>query len=69
VGNFAGAGVAAGEGVVTGIAAPFDSTTHVIRRWHTVTTPDGRSIQVSEDILVDSQGNPVTPRSPSAQPK
>jgi hypothetical protein len=58
-GNAAGAGVGFTEGVVAGAAAPFDTTTHIVRRWHTETTSDGRIIQVPEDILVDSVGRPV----------
>ena len=65
VGETAGFVVGAGEGVVTGVAAPFDTTTHVVRRWHTETTADGRTIQVPEDILVDSKGRPVTPVPPA----
>ena len=59
VGETAGFVVGAGEGVVNGVAAPFDTTTHVVRRWHTETTADGRTVQVPEDILVDSKGRPV----------
>ena len=59
VGETAGFAVGAGEGLVDGVAAPFDTTTHIVRRWHTETTADGRTIQVPEDILVDSQGRPV----------
>ncbi|MEI8063007.1 MAG: hypothetical protein WCH84_02980, partial [Verrucomicrobiota bacterium] len=52
---------------VGGIAAPFDTTTHIVRRWHTEITPDGRTIQVPEDILVDANGRPVNPQ-PVNQP-
>lgn len=58
-GNVVGGGVAFGEGVVRGGAAPFDTTTHIVRKWHTETTSDGRTIQVPEDILVDANGQPV----------
>ena len=60
-GNLVGAGVGFGEGVVRGAVAPFDNThtTRVVRRWHTETTSDGRTIQVPEDILVDAYGRPV----------
>jgi hypothetical protein len=57
--NVAGAVVGAGEGVVTGAKAPFDNTTRVVRRWRTVTTSDGRTIQVPEEIIVDKDGRPV----------
>lgn len=60
VGETAGTVVGMGEGIVGGAAAPFDTTTHLVRIWHTETTADGRTIQVPEDILVDSLGRPVT---------
>ncbi len=66
-GNAAGLVVGTGEGLVSGIAAPFDTTTHLVRRWHTEITPDGRTIQVPEDILVDANGRPV-PYPPPATP-
>ena len=68
VGESAGFVVGAGEGIVGGIAAPFDTTTHVVRRWRTETTADGRTIQVPEDILVDSKGRPVNMAPPHAPP-
>jgi len=69
VGESAGLVVGAGEGLVEGVAAPFDTTTHLVRKWHTVATADGRTIQVYEDILVDSQGRPVAmPSRQSAPP-
>lgn len=55
-GNVVGAVVGVGEGLVGGAAAPFNSTTRVVRIWRTETTADGRTIQVPEDILVDAQG-------------
>ena len=58
-GNAAGAVVGVGEGVVAGVSAPFDNTTRSVRRWRTETTPDGRTIQVPEDIIVDQYGRPV----------
>ncbi|HUJ10568.1 MAG TPA: flagellar motor protein MotB [Verrucomicrobiae bacterium] len=70
-GNAAGAVVGAGEGVVGGVVAPFDTTTRVVRRWHTEITPDGRTIQVPEDVLVDAYGRPVNRQypPPQAQPQ
>lgn len=59
IGNVAASGVASVEGLGAGIAAPFDTTTYVVRRWHTEKTSDGRTIQVPVDILVDSQGRPI----------
>jgi hypothetical protein len=67
-GNAAGLVVGTTEGVVQGMAAPFDNTTHVVRRWRTETTTDGRTIQVPEDILVDSKGRPVGPVSAPPPP-
>jgi len=58
-GNVVGAAVGTTEGLVKGVAAPFNTTTRVLRRWRTEVTADGRTIQVPEDILVDSQGRPV----------
>ena len=58
-GNVAGAAVGLGEGVAQGTAAPFNNTTRVVRRWHTETTADGRTIQIPEDIVVDQYGRPV----------
>ena len=58
-GNAAGFAVGVGEGLVEGAAAPFDSTTRVVRHWRTETTADGRTIQVPVDILVDANGRPV----------
>lgn len=63
-GNLAGAAVGAGEGLVKGAAAPFDPTTRVVRRWKNETTPDGRTIRVPEDILVDANGRPVNMPAP-----
>lgn len=60
-GNAVGAVVGVGEGVAVGMAAPFNTTTRTVRRWHTETTSDGRTIQVYEDIEVDAQGRPVKP--------
>jgi hypothetical protein len=58
-GNVAGAVVGVGEGVAAGVSKPFDNTTRVVRRWRTETTPDGRTIQVSEQVLVDENGRMI----------
>jgi hypothetical protein len=58
-GNGVGLGVGLSEGLVRGAAAPFDNTRRVVRHWRTVTTKDGRTIQVPEDTLVDVQGRPI----------
>jgi len=68
VGNAAGAVVGAGEGFVGGVAAPFNTRTHMVRRWRTEVTADGRTIQVPEDILVDADGRPVNQPRPSQPP-
>lgn len=60
-GNVGGGVVAFGEGVAVGAAAPFNSSTRVVRRWRTETTADGRTIQVPEDIVVDQYGRPLNP--------
>ena len=65
-GNVAGAVVGFGEGAALGAAAPFNSSTTVVRRWRTETTADGRTIQVPEDIVVDQYGRPLHP--PKAAP-
>ena len=61
-GNAVGVGVGFGEGFVKGTGAPFINTTRVVRRWHTETTADGRTIQVPEEILVDYYDQPVNPQ-------
>jgi hypothetical protein len=64
-GNVAGVGVGAVEGAAHGVSAPFDPSYHMVRRWKTVTTADGRVIQVPVDVLVDKYGNPVDMPPPS----
>lgn len=66
-GTAAGATVGFGESTVSGVMAPFDTTTRIVRRWHTEITPDGRTIQVPEDVLVDAYGRPVNRQSPPPQ--
>lgn len=58
-GNAAGFGVGVVEGAAQGVAAPFDPSYHMVRRWATQTTPDGRVIQVPVDMLVDKYGRVV----------
>jgi hypothetical protein len=58
-GNIAGFGVGATEGTLHGFAAPFNPDYHMVRYWRTETTPDGRTIQVPYDILVDQYGRPA----------
>jgi hypothetical protein len=57
-GNVAGFGVGAVEGTAAGFAKPFNPDYHMVRYWRTETTPDGRTIQVPYDILVDQYGRP-----------
>ena len=59
-GNVAGAAVGVVEGTVNGVQKPFTNEPRVVRTWHTETTPDGRIIQVPQEILVDQYGRPVT---------
>jgi len=68
-GNVAGFGVGAVQGVGHGMAAPFDPSYHMVRYWRTETTPDGRTIQVPYDILVDQYGRPVHMPAPTGNPK
>ena len=64
-GNVAGFGVGVAEGIVHGAVAPFDPSYHMLRVWKTQTTPDGRTIQVPQDILVDQYGRPAVMPAPS----
>lgn len=61
-GNVVGGVVGFGEGVVGGAKAPFDNTRRIVRRWRTEVTPDGRTIQVPEDIVVDANDRPSGPQ-------
>ena len=58
-GNVAGFGVGAVQGTAQGLAAPFNPDYHMVRYWRAETTPDGRTIQVPYDILVDQYGRPA----------
>lgn len=58
-GNAAGAVVGFTEGAVGGAAVSFDNTKRVIRRWRSESTPDGRIVQIPEDIEVDAYGRPL----------
>jgi len=62
VGSVVGGVTAVGEGVVGTTAGYFDTrdaATHIVRQWRTETTPDGRTIQVPEDYLVDKNGRVI----------
>lgn len=58
-GNVAGAGVGFVEGASGGVATSFDNTQRVVRKYRTETTPDGRTIQVPEEYLVDEHGRVI----------
>jgi hypothetical protein len=73
------AGVAAGNvvgfgsGVVSGTAAGYshamDPSYRVVRYWRTETTPDGRTIQVPYDVMVDQYGRPMGMPAPTGNSK
>lgn len=67
-GNVAGFGVGAVEGTAAGFAKPFNPDYHMVRYWRTETTPDGRTIQVPYDILVDQYGRPSKMPAPTWNP-
>lgn len=67
-GNVAGFGVGAVEGTAAGFAKPFNPDYHMVRYWRTETTPDGRTIQVPYDILVDQYGRPSRMPAPTWNP-
>ena len=64
-GNVVAAGVGVVEGAAAGVAAPLDPSYHMVRKWKTVNTADGRQVQVPVDILVDKYGRPVTAPPPT----
>jgi hypothetical protein len=68
-GNVAGFGVGAVEGVAHGVAAPFDPSYRMVRYWRTERTPDGRTVQVPYDVMVDQYGRPVKMPAPTGNPK
>ncbi len=68
-GNVAGFGVGAVQGTASGIGNVFNPDYHMVRYWRTETTPDGRTIQVPYDILVDQYGRPSHMPAPTWNPK
>lgn len=64
-GNAIGVGTGVVEGVAHGIAVPFDPSYHMVRKWRTETTSDGRTVQVPYDILVDKYGRPAPMPAPT----
>ena len=67
-GNVAGAGVGVVQGAAAGVATTFNTDYHMVRYWRTETTPDGRTIQVPYDVLVDQYGRPAKMPAPSGNP-
>jgi hypothetical protein len=67
-GNVAGFGVGVVQGTTHGFASTFDPSYHMVRYWKTETTPDGRTIQVPYDILVDQYGRPAKMPAPTGNP-
>jgi hypothetical protein len=67
-GNAAGFGVGVAQGTVAGVSTVFNSNYHMVRYWRTETTPDGRTIQVPYDVLVDQYGRPAVMSAPSGNP-
>jgi hypothetical protein len=67
-GNAAGFGVGVVQGTAHGVASTFDPSYHMVRYWKTETTPDGRTIQVPYDILVDQYGRPANMPAPTGNP-
>jgi hypothetical protein len=68
VGNVAGFGVGAVQGTAAGVSGVFNPDYHMVRYWKTETTPDGRTIQVPYDILVDQYGRPSHMPAPTWNP-
>ena len=67
-GNVAGFGVGVVQGTTHGVASTINPQYHMVRYWKTETTPDGRTIQVPYDILVDQYGRPATMPAPTGNP-
>lgn len=59
VGNVAGAGVGVAEGTAGGIHSAFDNTQSIVRYWREEKTPDGRTIMVPVEFLVDKDGRVI----------
>ncbi len=59
VGNTAGFVTGIGEGAAAMTGEVFDNRTYVVRQWQTVTTADGRTVQIPVDIVVDENGIPL----------
>ncbi|MBP5760474.1 MAG: flagellar motor protein MotB [Verrucomicrobia bacterium] len=59
VGNTAGFVAGFGEGAAAATSEVFNNRTYVVRQWQTVTTADGRVVQVPVDVVVDENGIPL----------
>ena len=67
-GNVEGFGVGVVQGTSAGIHQTMNPSYHMVRVWSTETTPDGRTIQVPQDILVDQYGRPAKMPAPTGNP-
>ena len=67
-GNVAGFAGGVVVGTVDGTKKVLDPSYRMVRYWKTETTPDGRTIQVPYDILVDQYGRPVNMPAPTGRP-
>jgi len=68
-GNVTGFGVGVVEGTARGVGDAMNPSYHMVRVWQTETTPDGRTIQVPHDILVDQYGRPAVMPAPTGNSK
>ncbi len=67
-GNAVGFAGGAVMGTIDGTKKVLNPTYRMVRYWKTTTTPDGRTIQVPYDILVDEYGRPANMPAPSGRP-
>ena len=67
-GNVVGFGAGVVGGTVDGTKKVLDPSYHMVRYWKTETTPDGRTIQVPYDVLVDQYGRPAKMPAPTGNP-
>jgi hypothetical protein len=67
-GNVIGFAGGAVVGTVDGTKRVLDPSYRMVRYWKTETTPDGRTIQVPYDVLVDEYGRPANMPAPTGRP-
>lgn len=67
-GNAVGFGAGAVSGTVDGTKKVLNPSYRMVRYWRTETTPDGRTIQVPYDVLVDEYGRPAMMPAPTGNP-